>query len=657
VRLDRRTASALIAAALAAPAMAELKRPRTLAILFDSLTSTFWQASLAAMKTEAASRGWVVLEAVSNADDNRQYGQVQSMLRRRVDAIVIVQTDAKAVIPAIRAANAAGTPMVHFNRAPAPSDAYSVAVVADNRAIMRDTVAALIDAARARGGRYQAAVLIGDLGDPNAAQRLAGFQEVIDRNRDLIDVVARISTEWNADKAFAGLTNALQAHPDINLLVSSSDFLAPQIEQALRAAGKWHPAGESGHVLIASFDGDASAYAMLAAGYFDVDGVQNLSLEVKLAFDAVVQMWQGLKPPKIVLDPGLIVQGETLDAQRDQMWGYTAANLRHAAVVRSGAVKGVIPARTSGNLALFLLAVGSFMEALLSAGTARDILLAALPLAILVAGQMLVLIAGQIDLSMTAVMALCSVVGASVMSRCDLCGEPLHTASGVLVSLALGLVIGAFNGMCTALLRMPSFIVTLAVLMFGGGTAIWYASVVSDTVSIGGLPPAFIALGYGSIDGVPLALLLCAMLLLTVHWMLSRTLWGRWLHALGHNVRAARIAGVPVHRMTISAFAASGFCAALAAVIETARLESGQPTLGQNMLLDIIGATVIGGVSLFGGRGTVAMVMGGVLFLSVLDKSLQLLGMSLFMALAIKGLAILIAAALDATRRRRSSLT
>src|SRR5438034_8243089 len=127
------------------------------------------------------------------------------MIQRGVDGIVIVHTDDKAVIPAIRAANAAGVPMIHFNRPPAPNDAYSVAVVADNRKLMADTVTALMAIARRLGGRYKAAILLGDLGDANAVNRRDGFQDAIARHGDLVDVVARVATEWNADKAFAGL--------------------------------------------------------------------------------------------------------------------------------------------------------------------------------------------------------------------------------------------------------------------------------------------------------------------------------------------------------------------------------------------------------------------------------------------------------------------
>ena len=138
-------------AALASTVFGESHPKRTIAILFDSLVSPFWVASLEDMRRQAAERGWNVLEAVSNLDDNEQYQQVQSMIQRRVDGIIIIHTDDKAVLPAIRDANAANIPMVHFNRPPAQSDAYSVAVVADNRKLMRETTLKLLEIARRQG--------------------------------------------------------------------------------------------------------------------------------------------------------------------------------------------------------------------------------------------------------------------------------------------------------------------------------------------------------------------------------------------------------------------------------------------------------------------------------------------------------------------------
>jgi ABC-type sugar transport system substrate-binding protein len=301
---------------------AQTSEKRTIALLFDSLQSAFWIESLAVMRSTAAQRGWATLEAISNLDDNKQFEQVQSMIQRKVDGIVIIQTDANAVIPAIRAANAANIPMVHYNRPPAPSDAYSVAVVADNRAIMQNTVSSLIESAKRQGGTYKACILIGDLGDQNAIKRRDGFFDIVNQHKDLVEVVARVATQWNADVAFAGLTNALQANPDINFLVTSSDFLDPQIEQALKVADKWHQVGETGHVVFGSFDGDAGGYQRLADGYLDADGVQNVFVEVNMTFDALTQMWAGKKPPRVLVDPGFVITHANMLQTRDQMWGY-----------------------------------------------------------------------------------------------------------------------------------------------------------------------------------------------------------------------------------------------------------------------------------------------------------------------------------------------
>jgi ribose/xylose/arabinose/galactoside ABC-type transport system permease subunit/ABC-type sugar transport system substrate-binding protein len=641
--------------------IAEASRPRKIALLFDSLVSPFWVSAIELLREAARDRGWSVLEAVSNMDDNRQYDQVRSMIQRGVDAIVIVHTDEKAVIPAIRAANAAGVPMIHFNRPPAPSDAYSVAVVVDNRKLMDETVSALVDIAKTRGGKYKAAALLGDLGDANGAHRRDGIYDAIGRNKDVVEIVARIATEWNADKAFTGLTNALQAHPDINMLITSSDFLTPQIQQALRAAGKWYPAGHPEHVLIAGFDGDASGYEQLAAGYYDVDGVQNLHYEVELTLKALDQLWANERPPKVLIDPGFVISRDTLQAKRDQMWGYAASK---AAPVAAQKIAGASATTTTGEVAqsvasgglggLSLAAVAAFAYALLSIDTLRDVMLAVMPLAILVGGQLLVLLLGQIDLSMTAVMAMGSIASASVMThQASGLGDSGATAVGVLTSLAIGACVGLFNGVCVAILRIPSFIVTLAVMMAGGGAAVWYASSISETISIGGLPEAFQHIGYGTAGGVPIALILSVMVLALIQYTLARTVTGKRLYAIGHNSETARISGVPIRGLTIAAFVASGLGAALATVIYTSRIETGLPTLGQNLLLDIVGAAVIGGVSLFGGRGSAWMALWGAAFLCVLDKSLQLLGLSLFIVLAVKGCAIIIAATIDVARSGR----
>lgn len=325
MRISRRdfTVGSLLAAGTAGmPVLVKAQAGKTVALLFDSLVSPFWVSGLDIMREKAAANGWQVVENISNFDDNKQFEQVKAAISQKVDGILIIQTDAKAVIPAIRAANEAGIPMVHFNRPPAESDAYSVAIQADNRKIAADTVQFMVDEAKKAGAKRKAVILIGDLGDINAIQRRDGFFDVADKNTDIVEVVARVSTEWNADKAFAGLTNAFQANPDIDFLFTSSDFMLPQIQQVMETFDKWHKRGEEGHVLLGGFDGDANAYQMIQDGYMDACGVQNLFLEVDMAFQAFQDMWAGKKPDKLLLDPGFVITQDNKDQTRDQMWGF-----------------------------------------------------------------------------------------------------------------------------------------------------------------------------------------------------------------------------------------------------------------------------------------------------------------------------------------------
>jgi ABC-type sugar transport system substrate-binding protein len=326
MKLTRRqfTLAALMAAGTAGlPVFVKAQEGKTIAVLFDGLYSPFWVAGLDVIRQDLDRRGYEMVQAISDQDDNRQFEQVRAMLARDVDGIIIVQTDSNAVIPAIKAANEAGVPMVHFNRPPAQTDAFSVAVVADNRSITRATVEHMVGVARQQGGQYKAAILIGDLGDPNAIGRRDGFFDIVDQNKDIIEVVARVPTEWNADIAFSGLTNAFQANPDINFLFTSSDFLFPQIVQAMKTRNKFHPIGHPEHVIFGGFDGDATAYELLKDKYLDADGVQDLFKEAEMAVNAIVDMQDGKTVDRVLLDPGFAIHQANLEEMRERMWGYT----------------------------------------------------------------------------------------------------------------------------------------------------------------------------------------------------------------------------------------------------------------------------------------------------------------------------------------------
>ncbi|MEO1018974.1 MAG: sugar ABC transporter substrate-binding protein [Pseudomonadota bacterium] len=317
------TLGTLLAAGTAGwPVFVKAQDSKTIAVLFDGLYSPFWVAGIEAIEKDLSGRGYEMVQAISDQDDNKQFEQVKAMLARGVDGIIIVQTDSNAVIPAIREANAANVPMVHFNRPPAESDAFSVAVQADNRAITQETVKYMVEVARELGGSYKAAILIGNLGDPNAIGRRDGFFDIVDENQDIIEVVARIPTEWNADVAFAGLTNAFQANPDINFLFTSSDFMFPQITQVMRVAGKFHPIGDPNHVVFGGFDGDATAYELMKDNYLDADGVQDLFYEAELAVNAIVDLQDGKTVEKLLLDPGFAITQANLEEMKERMWGY-----------------------------------------------------------------------------------------------------------------------------------------------------------------------------------------------------------------------------------------------------------------------------------------------------------------------------------------------
>ncbi|MGK0186034.1 MAG: ribose/xylose/arabinose/galactoside ABC-type transport system permease subunit [Verrucomicrobiales bacterium] len=277
-----------------------------------------------------------------------------------------------------------------------------------------------------------------------------------------------------------------------------------------------------------------------------------------------------------------------------------------------------------------------------------NIVSAMLPLLVAATGQTIVLIVAGIDLSMTAVIAFASVTVAMAMT--GNAGESLGIAAapaGVIIMLAAGAGIGFVNGALITAFRMPAFIVTLTMMMFISGIAIW----MTKSTSIYNLPESFLYAGKHTWCGA----LLAACLAIVAHLMLTRTLLGRWLYAAGHNPKAATISGVPVNKVTILAFVACGLCAGVAAILITGRLETGSPVHWQKNLLDIIGATVIGGTSLFGGKGKVLWTVFGVLFLTLIDNSLNLLNLSHFTIMMAKGSVILLAAMLDAARNRSSA--
>lgn len=290
-------------------------------VSFETLQTEYWVASLDDIRSQLQLRQIDMQLAVADGDAYRQLEQVNSFIARRVDGMIVTPKDAQTIIPMIQAANQSGISIVLFNRPPAANNLKWVAVVADNYGIAKATVAYMVQVARKSPKSYKAIILMGDLSDLNGIKRWDGFEDAIREHGDMIEVVARIPTDWNQEKAQAGVVNAFQAHPDINFIFSSSDFMFPSVVSALKAVGKYKKVDEDGHVILGGFDGDRTACQMLVAGYLDADGVQDLRFEALAAVQAIADLKVGKPLSQIIPDPGFVINQDNLKEMRPRTWG------------------------------------------------------------------------------------------------------------------------------------------------------------------------------------------------------------------------------------------------------------------------------------------------------------------------------------------------
>jgi ribose transport system permease protein len=266
----------------------------------------------------------------------------------------------------------------------------------------------------------------------------------------------------------------------------------------------------------------------------------------------------------------------------------------------------------------------------------RNVGLHASALAAVAFGQTVVIIARGLDLSVGAIVALVSVVTALAMIE-----------YGMVVGLCLGIIsgvaVGLVNGFVITYLRVFPFIATLAMMSVVTGLALK----ISGGTPVAGLPLEFTLIASTRIFGLPLPLIIAAALLLLVFLFLRYTRIGRNIYAVGGNPKAALLTGISIRVVEMTAYIISALCAAIASIILSARVGSGQPTLGASLPLESVAAVVLGGVSLFGGRGSVLNVAFGVAFISMLSNGLNLLNVSSYTQMVVIGVALIIAVALD----------
>ena len=274
-------------------------------------------------------------------------------------------------------------------------------------------------------------------------------------------------------------------------------------------------------------------------------------------------------------------------------------------------------------------------------------------LAIVACGQALVIIAGGFDLSVGAVVALASVVTAKTMAATAAAfpgSDILIIASGVAAGLGCGVAVGLVNGFCVAKLKVSGFVVTLGTMSATAGVGL----MITNGIPVYGMPEIFVK-GFGRAQalGLPTAVHVALIVLLVMVFAQRRTLFGRYVYAIGGNVDAAVVSGVTIQRHIVGTYVVSSVLAALTGILLTAQVGSGQASFGgDRMMLQSIAAAVIGGVSLRGGVGRVEIVAVSALFLTILGNALNLLHVDSRLQPVFLGIIMVAAVALDELSRR-----
>ena len=263
--------------------------------------------------------------------------------------------------------------------------------------------------------------------------------------------------------------------------------------------------------------------------------------------------------------------------------------------------------------------------------------------AIVAVGMTFVILSGGIDLSVGSIVALAGVVLGMLLQQ----GQPVVVAlSG---SVATGLACGLVNGTLVSRGGLPPFIVTLGMMSVARGAAL----VLTEGRPVSGFEPGFRSLATGTLATMPSPVVVMVAVYVVANVVLTRTVFGRYVYAIGGNEEATRLSGVAVRRHKTAIYGVSGMTSAIAAAILTARLDSAQPIAGMMYELDAIAATVIGGASLMGGTGTLAGTLVGALIMGVLRNGLNLLGVSSFLQQIVIGAVIVGAVLMDTLLKRR----
>ena len=263
-------------------------------------------------------------------------------------------------------------------------------------------------------------------------------------------------------------------------------------------------------------------------------------------------------------------------------------------------------------------------------------------------GMTLIIILGHIDLSVGAIVAMSGTltVGFIVTQ-----GLPIPVA--ILLGILLGMAAGLISGMIVTYFRVPAFIITMAMMNVCSGVAYVYSGGQATRIN----NDFFSAIGTGYLfNTIPLPVVYMIILIIVISFLLGKTKFGTYVYAIGGNREAARLSGVPIKKVEIAVFTISGVLSAFAGLVLCSRMYSGQPSVGSGYELDAIAACVLGGTSMSGGKGRISGTIFGAMVIGVISNGLNLIGVSSYWQLIVKGLIIACAVLLDSQKGKISLL-
>ena len=263
---------------------------------------------------------------------------------------------------------------------------------------------------------------------------------------------------------------------------------------------------------------------------------------------------------------------------------------------------------------------------------------------ILAIGMCMVIITAGIDLSVGSVFALAGVLSCMAITKWHL---PVFV--GVLIGLAVGVLMGYFNGVCVTLLKLPPMIATLGTMSIARGIAY----TVTGGYPIGSLPDSYKFLGLGYIAGIPTPIVLMVVLAALTIFFLNKTVVGRWIYAIGGNKNASYLSGINIRRVQMGGFVYCSVAGALGGILLASQVGVALPTCGIGSDMDVIASVVLGGVSLSGGCGKVSGTLLGALILQTISNGMTLLSVQSYWQMVIKGIVLILAVLIDVMRSKK----